>query len=117
MLIPLRPTRIEQTSPTQMEIDWSDGHRSRHTFRLLRLTCKCALCKDAMTGRVLNNLERIPADIHPTAIEPVGGYGLRLIWSDGHTTGIYGFDWLRRSCECPDCLEKNAATRDADLTN
>lgn len=103
MLTPLRPIKIEQISPTQLAIDWADGHRSLHTFRLTRLACKCALCKDEMTGRVLNKLEDIPADIHPVQIIPVGNYALRICWSDGHATGMYAFDYLRKACECPVC--------------
>ena len=28
-------------------------------------------------------------------IEPVGNYALRIVWSDGHDTGIYSYDHLR----------------------
>lgn len=100
---PQRPVKIEQTSPTQMAITWADGHCSRHTFRLLRLACKCALCRDEMTGRVLNKLENIAPDVRPVKIEPVGNYALRIEWSDGHRTGLYSFDYLRGACECEQC--------------
>ena len=30
-----------------------------------------------------------------TAIEPVGNYGIRLSFDDGHDTGIYAWDYLR----------------------
>jgi DUF971 family protein len=34
-------------------------------------------------------------------IEPVGRYGLRFRWSDGHDTGIYSFSLLRHKfCRC-----------------
>ena len=38
-----------------------------------------------------------------TAIEPVGNYGISIAWSDGHTTGIYRFDFLREICNCEAC--------------
>ena len=30
-----------------------------------------------------------------TAIEPVGNYGIRLSFDDGHDTGIYAWDYLK----------------------
>jgi DUF971 family protein len=29
-----------------------------------------------------------------TAIEPVGNYAVRLVFDDGHDTGLYGWDYL-----------------------
>jgi len=26
----------------------------------------------------------------------VGGYAIQPVWADGHATGIYSFDYLRR---------------------
>jgi DUF971 family protein len=36
-------------------------------------------------------------------VEAVGGYAIRMSWSDGHNTGIYSFDHLRRICPCEAC--------------
>ena len=33
-------------------------------------------------------------DINITAIEPVGNYAVRLVFSDGHNTGLYSWDYL-----------------------
>ncbi len=30
-----------------------------------------------------------------TAVEPVGNYAVRLIFDDGHDTGLYGWEFLR----------------------
>ncbi len=103
ILKPLRPLKIEQISPTELAIDWADGHRSLHSFRLLRLACRCAVCKDEMTGKIMLEPEKIPADIHAKQILPVGGYAICIHWSDGHQTGIYPFDFLRKACECAEC--------------
>jgi DUF971 family protein len=32
----------------------------------------------------------------PRSVQLVGTYGLQIVWSDGHSTGIYTFDALRR---------------------
>jgi DUF971 family protein len=29
-------------------------------------------------------------------IEMVGGYAVQPVWADGHSTGIYSFDYLKR---------------------
>ncbi len=36
-------------------------------------------------------------------VEEVGSYAIRIDWSDGHGTGIYSFDHLRRICPCKEC--------------
>ena len=28
--------------------------------------------------------------------EAIGGYAVQLCWADGHSTGLYTFDYLRR---------------------
>jgi len=35
--------------------------------------------------------------------ELVGRYALQIYWSDGHSSGIYTFDYLRNLCPCTDC--------------
>lgn len=100
---PLRPTRIEEISPTEIAIDWDDGHRTIHRYRALRLACQCAQCRDELTGAPLLRPEQVAQDIHPLKITPVGTYALRFYWSDGHDVGLYPFAALRRMCECPVC--------------
>ena len=29
-------------------------------------------------------------------VEPVGNYAIRILWSDGHGSGIYSFEHLRK---------------------
>jgi DUF971 family protein len=33
-------------------------------------------------------------DVAITAIEPVGNYAIRIVFDDGHNTGLYGWDYL-----------------------
>ena len=46
---------------------------------------------------------RVPLDIRPVTVALVGAYGLKVHWSDGHSTGIYTFQRLLGSCPCPRC--------------
>ena len=36
--------------------------------------------------------------------EFTGNYGLQLKWNDGHQTGIFSWELLRRWCGCPVCV-------------
>ena len=46
-------------------------------------------------------------------LREVGLYALQPIWQDGHDTGIYSFDLLRKICGCDEC----AATRAGEPVN
>ncbi len=77
-----------------MEIDWDDGHRSSLSFTLLRVECPCAECKGHTPdqARVIEGKE----DVTLMDIQPVGNYAVQLHFSDGHGTGIYTWEYLRR---------------------
>jgi DUF971 family protein len=36
-------------------------------------------------------------------VEQVGHYAIKIDWSDGHNTGIYSFEHLRKICSCAEC--------------
>jgi len=42
-------------------------------------------------------------------VEPVGLFGIRPYWKDGHDTGIYGLRLLRAICPCEQCAALRAA--------
>jgi ATP-binding protein involved in chromosome partitioning len=85
-------------------IEWDDtGHQGFFPARALRLACPCAGCVEEMSGRPLLDPANVPTDIKPLSLALVGAYGLRIQWSDGHATGIYTFEQLRKLCPCPRC--------------
>lgn len=90
----------EQIGPTEdglrLAIEWRDGARHEYVPRELRLLCPCAGCVEEMTGRRILVPEMVAEDVHPTAIHYVGRYALQFIWSDGHSTGIYPYEYLRK---------------------
>jgi ATP-binding protein involved in chromosome partitioning len=93
-------------------IEWDQaGHQALYPARHLRLACPCAGCVEEMTGRPLLEPSTVRPDVRPVAVALVGGYGLRVQWSDGHGTGIYTFERLRRSCPCGACRSE----RESDL--
>jgi DUF971 family protein len=80
---------------TRLRIDWGDGATSDLEPRMLRQLCPCAGCVDEMTGLRTLRPESVDESVYPTAIHYVGRYALQFVWSDGHSTGIYTFDYLR----------------------
>jgi DUF971 family protein len=98
------PRTVEPTEDgRRLRIVWRDGHASEYTPRQLRLACPCAGCVDEYTGRPLLDPASVEEGINPVAIQYVGRYALRFTWPDGHDTGIYPFDLLRRICPCDAC--------------
>ncbi len=84
-------------------IEWRDGHESRYFGQVLRGLCPCASCQDEDTGQRLILPMHIPDTLEFRRIEMVGHYAIQFEWSDGHRTGIYSFDRLRRLCTCEQC--------------
>jgi ATP-binding protein involved in chromosome partitioning len=78
-------------------VEWAEGApEAFYPARDLRLACPCAACVEEMSGRPLLDPATVPVDVRPVSIALVGAYGLRIVWSDGHGTGIYTFDRLHR---------------------
>ncbi len=103
----MMPVKVQRVSPSELQIDWNDGHRGRHTTPILRKYCPCAACKterDVHDGPTLLPIV-VPGKNELKSIEQVGSYALQLFWVDGHRTGIYTFDYLRQICECSDCTK------------
>ena len=100
----LKPTIVKRVTPGQTDITWNDGHLSSYPSWYLRENCPCAGCVDEFTGRRRLHAGSIPSTLERVSIEVVGNYALQFSWSDGHSTGIYTFDHLRRICPCPQCL-------------
>jgi DUF971 family protein len=96
----VRPAEIAPTEDgARLAITWQDGVRSEYEPRSLRLNCPCAQCVDEMTGIRTLRPDTVPADVYPEAIHYVGRYALQFVWSDGHSTGFYPFELLRRLWE------------------
>jgi DUF971 family protein len=93
--MPARPLRIVPFPNGEIGVVWDDGHESYLDSYALRCACGCASCVDEATGRKLLRDERVPRDVRAREIHPVGNYGVAIVWSDGHDTGIYTFDRLR----------------------
>ncbi|MGH7198201.1 MAG: P-loop NTPase [Candidatus Omnitrophota bacterium] len=90
------PAKVGPPGEPKIVIEWSDGKKSVYEARDLRLACPCAGCVHEVTGKKLLDPKSVPADVRAASINTVGRYALQINWSDGHNTGIYAFDKLRR---------------------
>ncbi len=86
---------IERTQSVTVEFD--DGVRASFPLADLRRACPCAGCKGAREqGR--DPWTPRAGGVSPTIVdaELVGAWGLSIRWDDGHDTGIYSWDGMRR---------------------
>jgi len=97
------PRNIEQTPEGGLAIDWPDDHRGVHSAYHLRVNCPCAECINEDTGKRTLDPKVVPLDLSIKGYNPVGRYGVAIDFSDGHNSGIYSFELLRKLCECETC--------------
>jgi DUF971 family protein len=90
---------VEVDRARAVTITFGDGVVCRYELAALRQRCPCATCR---TRRESDQpVWPRPGDPQPLAVEDaqlVGAWGLSLRWNDGHATGIYPWDGLRRWC-------------------
>ncbi len=106
-LEPIELTVSKREEGGVISIVWSDGHKSIYNPVNLRIACPCAWCKGepGIFGKYYSSEKgTIEKDVQLEEISPVGRYGLKISWTDGHNLGIYTFQYLRELCECGDCL-------------
>ena len=70
-----------------------------------------ASCIDEVSGRKLLQDDRVPRDVRVRELHPVGNYGVSVLWSDDHDTGIYTYERLRELCPCDACRDKRPGPR------
>lgn len=85
----------------RLRLTWADGHSAEYDYDYLRGFCPCAGCQGHTAEGVRFKPTQVP--VEPTRIDPVGNYAISFVWSDGHGTGIYRFEFLRQICPCHDC--------------
>ena len=85
-----------------LEIAFSDGRSFRLPYEYLRVYSPSAEVRGHGPGQ--ETLQIGKHDVTITAVEPVGHYALRPTFSDGHSTGIYSWEYLYELGERQDDL-------------
>ena len=94
----LEPTNIQQIG-NELAIQWNDNTESYLSLEFLRRACPCAACggEPDVWGNVSRpNVTYSAESFVLRQFKMVGGYALQLQWGDGHNTGIYSYEYLRR---------------------
>ncbi len=92
-----QPESIDVDKNDGVTLTFLDGHVARFDLMRLRLGCPCATCR-TLRERGEDSWPR-PGSAVPLRIESAGlcgAWGLIITWNDGHDTGIFPFESLRR---------------------
>lgn len=110
------PVALGREGDDRLFIEWSDGHRSLYTWKHLRTNCPCASCREERLAppdpfRILTAADLAPkSPLAPLSMPRVGHYAYKIVWNDGHDTGLYTLETLRALCQCPACASKQSST-------
>jgi len=87
------PTEIKLHQKSRlMELVFSDGSRFELGYELLRVYSPSAEVRGHGPGQAVLQVGK--RDVEITALEPSGSYAVQPTFSDGHSTGIYSWDYL-----------------------
>ncbi len=109
--------KVHVSTGAGIDITWSDGHASHYDFAYLREQCPCAMCNDERMKKAAKGPQTAPVLSSPAlplfkprltakSAHAVGNYALHIDFNDGHTSGIFSFDFLRTICPCEDCARE-----------
>ena len=88
-----RPIDIKlHQAPRLLEIKFDNNMECMLSCEFLRVYSPSAEVKGHGPGQEVLQIGK--EDVNITAIEPVGNYAVRLVFSDGHNTGLYSWDYL-----------------------
>ena len=88
------PTEIKlRTRSRVLEVAFDDGARYLLPFEYLRVYSPSAEVKGHGPGQEV--LVTGKQNVGINAVEPVGQYAVKLVFDDGHNTGLYSWNYLR----------------------
>ena len=87
------PTEIKLHQKSRMpEIAFADGQRFELPCEFLRVYSPSAEVRGHGPGQEVLQVGK--QDVEITQIEPVGSYAVKLVFSDGHDSGLYSWDYF-----------------------
>lgn len=95
---PPRPRHLDLRKDKALTVHWQDGRVSIYPIAYLRRMSPSADARALREEIAHNPLTVLPAssgELTATGAELVGNYAVRIIFSDGHDTGIYSWEYLR----------------------
>lgn len=87
------PTSIKaRTRSRLLEVSFDDGSRFELPFEYLRVYSPSAEVRGHGPGQ--ETLQLGKHEVGVRAVEPVGNYAVRIVFDDGHDTGLYTWAYL-----------------------
>ncbi|MBI4754765.1 MAG: DUF971 domain-containing protein [Betaproteobacteria bacterium] len=87
------PTEIKLHQKSRvMELTFSDGKHYELSYELLRVYSPSAEVRGHGPGQEVLQVGK--RDVEIAEVEAVGSYAIKPVFSDGHDTGIYSWDYL-----------------------
>ena len=88
-----RPTEINLHQVSRvLDVSFDDGTRFSLPCEYLRVFSPSAEVRGHGPGQEVLQVGK--RDVGISAIEPIGNYAVKLVFTDGHDTGIYSWDYL-----------------------
>lgn len=100
----MRPKHLELKKELGLTVHWEDGTRTFYPIAFLRRMSPSAEARQLREEMARNPLTVLPSTassaggqpLTATGAEMVGHYAIRILFSDGHDTGIYSWEYLRQ---------------------
>lgn len=98
----MRPHDI-QIIGEELAIRWDDASETYLALEKMRRHCPCASCQGETD--VLGQRHKGPdrplsaASFRLVRLNNIGGYAISPVWADGHSTGIFSYEYLKRLAE------------------
>ncbi|MHC4975250.1 MAG: gamma-butyrobetaine hydroxylase-like domain-containing protein [Planctomycetota bacterium] len=95
------PTNLDLDRARGLTITWESGQESFYPIAYLRRMSPSADAREMRKQMEKNPLTVLPSSsgesgpLRALDAELVGNYALKISFSDGHTTGLYTWDYLR----------------------
>ena len=95
----MQPKDIQQIG-SELAVKWDDDSESYLKLETMRACCPCATCKGEtdIMGNVYKgpDVKLTPAAYQLTRIVNVGDYAIQPFWADGHSSGMFSYEYLKR---------------------
>ena len=83
----------------ELAIRWPGGQERYLSLEMVRRQCPCAACggEPGLTRPIPGvEMKLSQESFRLKGMQRVGGYAIQPTWEDGHGTGIYSWDYLRK---------------------
>ncbi len=93
----MRIKKIAIIEKRHLSILWENSGQTKIKLANLRRNCPCAICDAEREERGSKYIPLYTAEqLTIVNIQTIGHYAIGVQWKDGHNTGIYEFEHLRK---------------------